>query len=255
MPEFASYPSLKNKIAFVTGGATGIGASIVEHFAAQGSRVAFFDMDLPSGEKLAADLSARGYARPLFFQVDLRDIDGLRARIAEARSQVGDPHVLVNNAARDDRHAIEDVTPEFWDERMAVNLRHQFFATQAVIDGMKRIGGGSIVNMGSISWRLGSGGMPAYVTAKAAVEGLTRGLARDLGQFNIRVNCVVPGWVMTERQIKLWLTPEAEQDLMAQQCLKKRLMPEDVARMVMWLAAEDGGMVTSQAFVVDAGWL
>jgi NAD(P)-dependent dehydrogenase (short-subunit alcohol dehydrogenase family) len=255
MPEFASYPSLREKVAFVTGGATGIGASIVEHFAAQGSRVAFFDMDVPAGKALAADLTARGHARPHFFQVDLRDIDGLRARLGEARNQVGDPYVLVNNAARDDRHAIEDVTPEFWDERMAVNLRHQFFATQAVIDGMKRMGGGSIVNMGSISWRLGSGGMPAYVTAKAAVEGLTRGLARDLGQFNIRVNCVVPGWVMTERQIKLWLTPEAEQDLMVQQCLKKRLMPEDVARMVMWLAAEDGGMATSQAFVVDAGWL
>lgn len=255
MSEFASYPSLKKKIVFVTGGATGIGASIVEHFAAQGARVAFFDMDAPAGEKLAADLSARGYERPVFFRVDLRDIADLRGKIGEARSKIGDPQVLVNNAARDDRHSIETVTPEFWDERMAVNLRHQFFATQAVIDGMKRAGGGSIINMGSISWRLGSGGMPAYVTAKAGVEGLTRGLARDLGAFNIRVNCVVPGWVMTERQIKLWLTPEAEADLMVQQCLKKRLMPEDIARMVMWLAAADSGMATAQAFVVDAGWL
>jgi D-xylose 1-dehydrogenase len=255
MSEFASYPSLQKKIVFVTGGATGIGASIVEHFSAQGARVAFFDMDAPAGEQLAADLSARGQERPAFFRVDLRDVADLRGRIGEARSKLGDPQVLVNNAARDDRHAIESVTPEFWDERMAVNLRHQFFASQAVVDGMKRAGGGSIINMGSISWRLGSGGMPAYVTAKAGVEGLTRGLARDLGEFNIRVNCVVPGWVMTERQIRLWLTPEAEADLMVQQCLKKRLMPEDLARMVLWLAAADSGMATAQAFVVDAGWL
>jgi D-xylose 1-dehydrogenase len=253
MTEIASYPSLKDKSVLVTGGASGIGESIVEHFAAQGARVAFFDMDAPSAQKLIATIAARGYTQPSFFQSDLRDIADFRGRMADACKQLGDPHVLVNNAARDDRHSIESVTPEYWDERIAVNLRHQFFAAQAVMEGMKRMGGGSIVNMGSGSWRSASGNMPVYLTAKAGVEGLTRGLARDLGPFNIRVNCVIPGWVMTERQIKLWLTPEAEANLMRQQCLKKRLMADDIARMVMWLAAADSSMATAQAFVVDAG--
>ncbi len=253
MSELAIYPSLKEKIVFVTGGATGIGASIVEHFAAQGARVAFFDVDGPAAEKLMADIATRGQAQPHFYRSDVRDIPNFRLKIQEARQDLGDPGVLVNNAARDDRHSIDSVTPEYWDERIAVNLRHQFFATQAVMDGMKRLGGGSIINLGSGSWRSASGGMPVYLTAKAGVEGLTRGLARDLGPFNIRVNCVIPGWVMTERQIKLWLTPDAEVNLMRQQCLKKRLMAEDIARMVMWLAAADSGMATAQAFVVDAG--
>ncbi len=253
MTELASYPSLKDKSVFVTGGATGIGASIVKHFATQGAHVAFFDMDSPSAQNLVSEVSGRGHAAPLFFQSDLRDIADLRGRIGEARRKLGDPHVLVNNAARDDRHSIESVTPEYWDERIAVNLRHQFFAAQAVMDGMKGLGGGSIINMGSGSWRSASGNMPVYLTAKAGVEGLTRALARDLGPFNIRVNCVIPGWVMTERQIKLWLTPEAEVNLMRQQCLKKRLMADDIARMVLWLAAADSSMATAQAFVVDAG--
>ncbi len=253
MSDLASYPSLKEKVVFVTGGATGIGASIVEHFAAQGARVAFFDMDAQSAQKLVADIAARGHAQATFFPSDLRDVPDFRRNIEEARRKLGDPHVLVNNAARDDRHSIESVTPEYWDERIAVNLRHQFFAAQAVMDGMKRLGGGSIINMGSGSWRSASGNMPVYLTAKAGVEGLTRGLARDLGPFNIRVNCVVPGWVMTQRQIKLWLTPEAEVNLMRQQCLKKRLMADDIARMVLWLAAADSSMATPQAFVVDAG--
>ena len=253
MTELASYPSLKDKSVFVTGGATGIGASIVEQFATQGARVAFFDMDTPSAQNLVSEVAGRGHAAPLFFQSDLRDIADLRGRIGEACKKLGDPHVLVNNAARDDRHSIESVTPEYWDERIAVNLRHQFFAAQAVMGGMKRIGGGSIINMGSGSWRSASGNMPVYLTAKAGVEGLTRALARDLGAFNIRVNCVVPGWVMTQRQIKLWLTPEAEVNLLRQQCLKKRLMADDIARMVLWLAAADSSMATAQAFIVDAG--
>jgi D-xylose 1-dehydrogenase len=253
MTDMASYPSLKDQSVFVTGGATGIGASIVEHFAAQGARVALFDMDAPSAQKLIATIAARGYAQPTFFQSDLRDIADFRGRIAEACKRLGDPQVLVNNAARDDRHSIESVTPEYWDERIAVNLRHQFFAAQAVMESMKRIGGGSIINMGSGSWRSASGNMPVYLTAKAGVEGLTRALARDLGPYNIRVNCVIPGWVMTERQIKLWLTPEAEVNLMRQQCLKKRLMADDIARMVLWLAASDSSMATAQAFMVDAG--
>jgi len=160
----------------------------------------------------------------------------------------------VNNAARDDRHAIESVTVEYWDERVAVNLRHQFFATQAVIDQMKRLGGGSIINFGSISWMTASGGMPAYTTSKAAVHGLTRGFARDLGPYNIRANTITPGWVMTERQLALWVTPESEARMDQAQCLRGRLKPEDLANMVLFLASDDARMITSQNFVVDAGW-
>jgi NAD(P)-dependent dehydrogenase (short-subunit alcohol dehydrogenase family) len=163
--------------------------------------------------------------------------------------------VLVNNAAHDERHSIEAVTPEYWDDRFAVNLRHQFFAAQAVVPGMAAAGGGSIINMGSTSWMVGQGGMPAYLSAKAAVAGLTRALARDLGPKNIRVNSVVPGWIMTERQIALWLTPEGEQELLRRQCLKRKLKPEDVARMVLFLASDDSDACTSQAFIVDGGWV
>jgi NAD(P)-dependent dehydrogenase (short-subunit alcohol dehydrogenase family) len=248
MTQFATYPSLKNEAVIVTGGASGIGASIVEHFAAQGARVGFLDLDDDAGRALAASCGAS------FIKCDLRDIDALRAAIAKFEAAHGPTLALVNNAARDDRHAIEDVTPEFWDERMATNLRHQFFAAQAVLPAMRKRKRGSIVNVGSISWRLALGGMPAYVTAKAAVEGLTRGLARDVGTDGIRVNSVIPGWIMTERQIKLWLTPESEADLMAKQCLKEKLYPPDIARMVLWLAADDSRMATAQSFVVDGGW-
>src|ERR1700674_1207064 len=255
MSTSALYPSLKGKSAVVTGGASGIGASIVEQLAAQGVRGAFLDMDQDAARTLFEAIAARGHERALFFPCDLRDIAALRTAIDEARARIGDPHVLVNNAARDDRHSIESVTPDYWDERMATNLRHQFFATQAVAEGMKRLGSGSIINMGSTSWRLGSGGMTAYVAAKAAVEGLTRALARDLGPSNIRVNCVLPGWIMTERQIRLWLTPEAEVDLMKRQCLKEKIYPIDIAAVVLWLAADDSRMATAQAFIVDAGML
>ncbi len=248
MNPFATYPSLKNEAVVVTGGASGIGASIVEHFAAQGARVGFVDLDEAAGRALAAKTGAA------FIACDLRNIEALRAALARFERDNGPPLALVNNAARDDRHAIEDVTVDYWDERMATNLRHQFFAAQAVIPAMRKRKRGAIVNVGSISWRLALGGMPAYVTAKSAVEGLTRGLARDLGPDGIRVNCVVPGWIMTERQIKLWLTPEAEADLMTKQCLKEKLYPPDVARMVLWLAADDSRMVTAQSFVVDGGW-
>jgi NAD(P)-dependent dehydrogenase (short-subunit alcohol dehydrogenase family) len=245
---FATYPSLKNEAVIVTGGASGIGASIVEHFATQGARVGFLDLDDEAGRALGAACGAS------FIKCDLRDIDALRAAIAKFEAAHGPTLALVNNAARDDRHAIEDVTPQYWDERMATNLRHQFFAAQAVAPTMRARKRGSIVNVGSISWRLALGGMPAYITAKAAIEGLTRGLARDLGPDCIRVNCLVPGWIMTERQVKLWLTPEGEAELMAKQCLKEKLYPPDVARMALWLAAEDSRMVSAQSFVVDGGW-
>lgn len=249
----AIYPSLRDRVVFLTGGASGIGAAEVAAFAAQGARVAFVDIADDAAAEVVAKARAAGHTEPFFQHCDLTDIAALRASVARAGERLGPITVLVNNAANDQRHRWEDVTPEYWDERLAVNLRHQFFAIQAVAPMMKAAGGGSIVNFGSVSWHVGQGGMPAYTTAKAAVEGLTRGMARDLGPDNIRVNCVVPGWIMTERQIRLWLTPEGEANLIRSQCLKRKLVPEDVARMVLWLAADDSRMCTSQLFVVDAG--
>jgi NAD(P)-dependent dehydrogenase (short-subunit alcohol dehydrogenase family) len=251
----ARYPSLLDRVIFITGGGSGIGAALVEAFHGQGARVAFVDIDEPASQALVARLGERGGHAPFFQRCDLTDIESLRAAIAAASAALGTIRVLVNNAARDDRHSIESVTPERWDAIMSVNLRHQFFAAQAVIDGMASAGGGSIVNMGSISWMIGQGGMPGYLSAKAAITGLTRALARDLGPRNIRVNAVLPGWTMTERQIKLWLTPEAEAELMARQCLKRKLMPHHVASMVLFLAAEDSAMCTSQSYIVDGGWV
>lgn len=244
---FARYPSLDGRAVLVTGGGSGIGAAIVARFADQGARVAFLDFDADAGARTAAATGA------VFLPCDLRDIAALRAAVAEAAHAIGDITVLVNNAARDDRHALEMVEPDYWDERMATNLRHQFFCAQSVVPMMRRAGGGSIVNLGSVSWMKAQGGMPAYTTAKAAVRGLTRGLARDLGPDRIRVNEVVPGWVYTERQIALWVTPEAEAASQARQCLKGRIMADDIARMVLWLAADDSAMVTAQHFVVDGG--
>lgn len=249
----AQYPSLKDRVVFVTGGASGIGAAEVSHFAAQGAQVAFVDIDDAAGAMLAGKLKAEGCPEPFYQHCDVRDIPALQAAIAAAGRKLGPVTVLVNNAARDDRHRYQDVTVEYWDERQAVNLRHQFFAIQAVAPMMRDAGGGSIINFGSISWHSYSGGMPAYTTAKAGVEGLTKGMARDLGPDRIRVNCVVPGWVMTERQIKLWLTPEGEKNLLQLQCLKEKLGPDDLARMVLWLAADDSRMCTGQLWVVDAG--
>jgi NAD(P)-dependent dehydrogenase (short-subunit alcohol dehydrogenase family) len=250
MTSFASYPSLRDRGVLVSGGATGIGAAIVEHFVAQGSKVAFLDIDEAAGSALAARLGAGA----VFLPCDLRDVAALQRAATAATARVGPVGVLVNNAARDDRHAVDAVTPEFWDERMAVNLRHQFFLAQAVAPAMKASGGGSIVNFSSVSWMLSLPNMPAYLTAKAAVIGMTRALARDLGPDRIRVNAVVPGWIMTERQIELWLTPDSERALFEAQCLKEKLYPADVARLVLWLAADDSRMATAQSFVIDGGW-
>lgn len=249
----AIYPSLKDKVVFISGGGSGIGASIVEGFVRQGAKVGFVDVDEAASHGLVRKLKGAGQV-PRFIRCDVRDIEQLRSAIKTTQSEFGDIGVLVNNAARDDRHSIESVTVEFWDERLAVNLRHQFFASQAVVNQMKRLGGGSIINFGSISWMTASGGMPAYTTSKAAVHGLTRGLARDLGPFNIRANTVSPGWVMTERQKKLWLTPEGDKQIDAVQCLKGRLQPEDLANMALFLASDDAKMITSQNLIVDAGW-
>ena len=251
--QFAIYPSLSGKRVLVTGGASGIGASIVKLFVEQGSHVGFLDLDAQAALTLIESLPGEATVR--FRQVDLRDIAALRAAVATLRAEMGDFTVLVNNAARDDRHPIDEVTPEYWDDRIATNLRHQFFCAQAVKDGMIAAGGGSIVNMSSNSFLLASGGMPAYTAAKSGVIGLTRGLARDLGPYGIRANIVYPGWIMTERQLTLWMTPEGEERRRTGQCLPERIYADDVARMVLWLAADDSRMVTARDFVVDGGWL
>jgi NAD(P)-dependent dehydrogenase (short-subunit alcohol dehydrogenase family) len=251
----AIYPSLRDRVVLVTGGASGIGAEEVTQFVRQGSQVAFFDIAGDAAERLIGSLRQEGLPAPLYLPCDLRDIPALQAAIAEVARRLGPISVLVNNAANDQRHSYEDVTVEYWDERMATNLRHQFFAIQAVAPMMRQAGGGSIINFGSISWHTNGGEMPAYTSAKAGVEGLTKGMARDLGVHGIRVNCVIPGWIMTQRQIDLWLTPEAEEQLLRMQTLKAKVMPVDVARMVLWLAADDSRMCSAQLWVVDGGRL
>jgi len=251
--QFAAYPSLRDRVVFITGGASGIGAEHVAQFAAQGAKVAFVDIADDVARVLVGRQESAGYAPPFYQHCDVKDIDALRSAIAEVGKRLGPITVLVNNAANDQRHRFEDVTVEYWDERVATNLRHQFFAIQAVAPMMRSAGGGSIINFGSVSWHTAQGGMPAYTTSKAGVEGLTRGMARDLGPDGIRVNTVIPGWIMTERQITLWLTPAAEENLIRSQCLKKKLVPADVTRMVLWLASDDSLMCTAQLWVVDAG--
>jgi NAD(P)-dependent dehydrogenase (short-subunit alcohol dehydrogenase family) len=250
----ATYPSLKDRVVLVTGGGSGIGEEIVRQFARQGSRVAFLDIKVEASELLVRSLAAEG-RRVVFRDCDLTDIGTLRAAIAAIQDELGPITILINNAANDQRHPMEDVTPEYWDDRMAVNIKHQFFAAQAVVPGMAAAGGGVIVNLGSSSWMLRQGGMPCYTTAKSAVMGLTRSLATDLGPKNIRVVCVVPGWIMTQRQIDNWLTPEAEVDLLKSQCLKRKLYPPDIARPVLFFASDEAAGCTAQAYVVDGGWL
>jgi NAD(P)-dependent dehydrogenase (short-subunit alcohol dehydrogenase family) len=250
----ARYPSLRDKRIFITGGGSGIGAAMVEAFAQQGARVAFIDIaDAPSSA-LAEAVQAAGHARPWWRVCDVRDIAALQRSIADAAEAQGDFHVLVNNVASDDRHTLESVTPAYWEERMAINERPALFAIQAVVPGMKRLGGGSIVNLGSTGWQTKASEYPCYSIAKSSVNGLTRGLASGLGRDRIRVNTVSPGWVMTERQIKLWLTPEGEQALARNQCLPDRLQPHDIANMVLFLASDDSRMCTAQEYKVDAGW-
>ncbi len=255
MPGRAKYPSLDGRVVLITGGASGIGASIVEHFCDQGSRVAFLDVRNDLAEALASDIVARGLPRPWYRECDLRDIDALRAAVAAAGSALGPIRVLVNNAANDDRHTLDQVTPEYFDDRIAVNLKHQLFAAQAVRPQMRGAGGGSIINFNSISWTVADGDCICYVTAKSAITGLTRGLAAELGPDGIRVNSITPGWVMTERQMRLWLTPEGERQIEERQTLKGRLHAPDIARMALWLAADDSRMCSKQTFVVDGGWI
>jgi D-xylose 1-dehydrogenase len=250
----ATYPDLAGKVVLVTGGASGIGESIVRRFAGQKSTVAFFDIKKEKGAALAGELKSAGHAAH-FRDVNLTDTAALREAIAEIRGTLGPVSILINNAAHDERHATETVTPEYWDERIAVNLKHQFFAAQAVLGDMKANGGGSIVNFGSTSWMVGQGGMAVYTASKSAILGLTRSLARDYGPYNIRVNAIAPGWIMTERQIEKWLTPESEAELMSRQCLKRRLQPDELARFTLFLASDEASACTNQHYIVDGGWV
>jgi NAD(P)-dependent dehydrogenase (short-subunit alcohol dehydrogenase family) len=247
----AIYPDLKGKTVFITGGAMGIGEAFVEEFAKQGAKTAFVDVVKEAGEKLKARLSGEVW----FGHCDVTDIGALQAAIAEAASAMGPITILINNAAHDERHAWEKVTPAYWDERIAVNIKHQFFAAQAVIPMMRKAGGGAIINMGSTSWKIGLGGMAAYTASKSGVTGLTRSLARDLGPDNIRVNTISPGWIMTERQLRLWVTAAGEQEITKSQCIKRKLYPIDIARMALFLASEEASAITNQDFTVDGGWI
>lgn len=254
MTAMAIYPSLADRVVLVTGGGSGIGASIVECFARQRAKVGFLDIDETASARVRSALESIG-AKAHFEPCDVRDVGALRQAIEATRRALGPITILVNNAARDDRHVTEEVTPEYWDERFAVNLKHQFFAAQAVLPDMKAEGRGAIINFGSVSWMVGQGGMVAYTACKSAVLGLTRSLARDFGRYNIRVNAIAPGWILTERQRKLWLTPEDHARLMDAQCLKRELVGEDIARVVLFLASDEAGAITSQHYVVDGGRL
>jgi NAD(P)-dependent dehydrogenase (short-subunit alcohol dehydrogenase family) len=248
----AIYPDLEGKSVIVTGGGSGIGAEIVRGFARQKAKVGFIDIAEVPSQALAAELAGAG-ARVAFVRADITDIAALTAAIADLRSRHGPVDILINNAAHDDRHPTETVTPAYFDDRIAVNLKHAFFAAQAVLPDMTAAKAGVIVNFSSISWMTGSGGMAIYTAAKSAMIGLTRSLARDYGPYNIRVNAVAPGWIRTERQEKLWITPEAEKAHLEAQCLKRWLMPVELARFVIFLASDEASACTAQHFVVDGG--
>ena len=258
----ATYPSLARKVVLITGGGSGIGAAFTEHFRRQGCSVAFFDIDDAASNALVERLAPAGAAdataavpnvRLRYFHCDITDIGQVRDRVAQVEAELGSVQVLVNNAARDDRMDVFDITPEFWDRAMAVNLRHQFFVTQAVARGMIAAGGGSVIMMGSISWMRGRPGMAGYTTSKAGINGMTRTLARELGERNIRVNCIVPGAIVTERQKQLWLKPDDDQRFLDLQCLKFRLQPDEVARAALFLASDEARGITGQNLVVDGG--
>jgi len=250
----ATYPDLKQRTALVTGGATGIGAAIVRQLHAQGCRVAFVDIDDAAADALCGSLAASGGAAPHYEHCDLRELENLSAAIARVEKKWGAVDILVNNAAHDERHSIESVTPAYWDARMAINLRHYFFAAQAVLPGMRAKGGGSIVNFSSTSWKIKGGSYPLYATAKAACHGLTRSMARDVGKWGVRINTVTPGWIMTQRQLEQHVDSAGEAEIERNQCLPGRVMPEDVAQMVLFLASDASRMCSAQEFVVDGGW-
>jgi D-xylose 1-dehydrogenase len=250
----AVYPSLKGRTVLVTGGGQGIGAATVRLFAEQGSKVGFIDLAESPSQALALDLAKAGH-EVVFEKADVTDIDALKSAIANIRRALGAITVLVNNAAHDQRHKFFEVTPDYFDDRVAVNLKHAFFASQAIIPDMIEAGGGTIVNLGSCSWLMGSEDLTVYATMKSAAQGLTRVLAREFGKDNIRVNCVLPGWIMTQRQQELWLTPEGEEAIFRNQCIKRKLTPEDLAKSVLFLASEESSGMTNQQIIVDGGWV
>tara|TARA_B100000287_G_scaffold403874_1_gene426048 strand:+ start:796 stop:1557 length:762 start_codon:yes stop_codon:yes gene_type:complete len=251
----AKYFDLENKRVFITGGGSGIGASIVEHFCEQNSEVYFIDINEEASNKLVSECKNKKLTIPNFIKCDLLNIKELQNTISKIISEKGPIEILINNAANDERHKIEDVTEEFWNDRMNINLRHYFFTVQSVREAMIKNNSGVIVNVGSASWMIGQGGMAAYTAAKSGVVGLTRSFARDLGEYNIRVNSVVPGWTITERQLEKWLTPESEAEMMKKQCIKKRLMPSDIAKAVLFFSSNQSSGCTNQSYVVDNGWL
>jgi NAD(P)-dependent dehydrogenase (short-subunit alcohol dehydrogenase family) len=253
LSHFAQYPSLKGRSVFVTGGSSGIGGDIVIAFARQGAQVAFTGRNAEAAQQVIDAAKALGPV-PLFLQSDAADVDALKAAIATAAARFGDITVLVNNVANDQRHELSEVTADDFDWRVSVNLRPHFFAAQAVVDGMKRSGGGAIVNLGSTSWKIKGKGYPVYATCKSATVGLTRSLARELGEFNIRVNTLTPGWIMTDKQLAMWVDEAGERAMKENHCLPGRILGADVANMALFLSAADSGMVTAQDFVVDAGW-
>ncbi len=251
--ELAIYPSLAGKRVLVTGGGSGIGAGLVQAFARQKAKVAFIDIAEAESRALVEKISAEGHPAPFFHLADLRDPAAIAATLGRIGEQLGGFDVLLNNAASDDRHEMAAVTPEYWDERIAVNLRHLFFTAQAAAASMKLNGGGVILNLGSISWHLGLKNLVVYQTAKAGIEGMTRAMARELGGDNIRVNAIIPGNVQTPRQMK-WYNPAEEAQIVASQCLSARLQPEDIAAMALFLASDDARMCTAHSYWVDAGW-
>ena len=253
--QYAGYPSLRGRIVLVTGGATGIGESIVRHFARQGSKVAFLDIQDAPAQALVEALDAEGCTRPEYIHCDVTDVPALQAAVAHALANHGTVDVLVNNAANDQRHKIEDVTPEYWDQCVGLNLKPYFFTAQAVLPAMVAAGRGSIINLSSIAWMIPTTGMPVYVTAKAGIVGLTRTLAHEFGPRGIRVNAVLPGGIATEKQKKLVYTPEYKAKILASQALKRDILPDDVARLVLFLAADDSSAITNQSYVVDGGWV
>jgi D-xylose 1-dehydrogenase len=252
-PVFATYPSLRGRTAFVSGGASGLGAEFVSQLTSQGARVAFVDIDADRGKALEQALQDTG-AEALFSECDVRDVPALQAAIARSAEQLGPIRVLVNNAANDQRVPVAEMDQAIWDDRIAVNVRHHFFAAQAVAGMMRESGGGSIINLGSITAHIKFTDLPGYVTAKAGIEGLTRTLAREFGPWRIRVNCIIPGWIMTEKQLTERVTPEAEERIAQNQCLPEKLYPDDVARLLLWLAADDSRACTAQKWIVDGGW-
>ncbi len=253
-PISAHYPSLHGRRVFITGGGSGIGACVVEAFARQGAHVAFVDIAERESTQLVEAQRAKGFPVPWYRPCDVTDVPALKAAIRDAAAELGDFDVLVNNVASDDRHAIAEVTPEYWDQRMAINQRPAFFAIQAVLPAMQKAGGGSIVNIGSTGWQSKTGGYPAYATAKSSVLGLTRGLAKELGAQRIRINVVSPGWVMTERQLRLWAVPDMAGELARNQCTPDPIQAHHIAAMVVFLASDDAAACTAQEFIVDAGW-